>query len=117
MSDRPETVERLFTYGSLQASDVQLDTFGRLIAGRDDTLPGFRLDDVDGIDGRSNPSSHTDRHRVLRHTGDAHDRVFGVVLPLSPEELEAADEYLLAGLRRASVTLASGLTAWVYVSA
>jgi hypothetical protein len=36
---------------------------------------------------------------------------------LSPDELDAADEYLMTGSRRISVVLASGLSAWVYVGA
>lgn len=118
VNDGSETVESLFTYGALQEPDVQLDTFGRLIDGHEDSLSGFRLDDSDGTDGRGAPATTTSsRRRALRHTGSPHDRVFGAVLQLSPAELDAADEYLMSGVRRTSVTLASGLTAWVYVAA
>lgn len=117
VSDGSGAVESLFTYGALQAPDVQLDTFGRLIDGEDDALAGFRLDDGEVGDDRSPSSQAAHRRRVLRHTGHPHDRVFGAVLPLSPAELDAADELLAAGARRVSVVLESGLSAWVYVAA
>ncbi|MEV7828424.1 gamma-glutamylcyclotransferase family protein [Microbacterium enclense] len=117
MSEGSGTEEFLFTYGALQAPDVQLDTFGRLIAGDDDTLPGFRLDDVESTDERGASMPHGHRRRSLRHTGDPHDRVFGTVLHLTAAELDAADEYLISDSRRIPVVLASGATAWVYVAA
>lgn len=114
VSDGSGAAESLFTYGVLQAPDVQLDTFGRLLHGDDDTLSAFRLDDGDE---RGVPAGGAHRRRILRHTGDPLDRVFGTVVRLSPDELDAADEYLMSGSRRISVVLESGLSAWVYVGA
>lgn len=110
-------LELLFTYGTLQLPDVQLDTFGRLVGGDADTLPGYRLEWTDIDDERVAQLSGLDKHPILRQTGDAHDRVFGRVLTLTAEELDAADEYEVSLYRRASVSLASGLRAWVYVAA
>lgn len=110
-------LEVLFTYGTLQLPDVQLDTFGRLVGGDADALPGYRLEWTDIDDERVAQLSGLDKHPILRHTGDAHDRVFGRVLTLTAEELDAADEYEVSLYRRASVSLASGLRAWVYVAA
>jgi hypothetical protein len=117
VSDGSGTVEPLFTYGVLQTPDVQLDTFGRLLHGDHDTLPAFRLDDGESGDERGAPAANSHRRRVLRHSGDPRDRIFGTVVRLSPDELDAADEYLMTGSRRISVVLASGLSAWVYVGA
>lgn len=110
-------LEVLFTYGTLQLPDVQLDTFGRLVGGDADALPGYRLEWTDIDDERVAQLSGLDKHPILRQTGDAHDRVFGRVLTLTAEELDAADEYEVSLYRRASVTLASGIRAWVYVAA
>lgn len=110
-------LEVLFTYGTLQLPDVQLDTFGRLVGGDADALPGYRLEWTDIDDERVAQLSGLDKHPILRQTGDAHDRVFGRVLTLTAEELDAADEYEVSLYRRASVSLASGLRAWVYVAA
>ncbi|MBT9605704.1 gamma-glutamylcyclotransferase family protein [Microbacterium sp.] len=107
--------EPLFTYGTLQLPDVQLDTFGRLIPGEDDVLPGYRLEWTDIDDERVAQLSGLDAHPILRRTDDPRDRVFGRVLELTPEELDAADEYEVSLYRRVSVRLASGIHAWVYV--
>lgn len=116
MSDGPG-VETLFAYGTLQVPEVQLDTFGRLIDGETDALPGYRLEWADIDDERVAPLSGLDAHPILRRTGHDGDRVFGRVLSLTPEELDAADEYEVSLYRRISVVLASGTTAWVYVAA
>ncbi|RJT86254.1 gamma-glutamylcyclotransferase, partial [Arthrobacter frigidicola] len=47
----------------------------------------------------------------------ADDSVAGTVFQISEEELAAADRYEVADYKRVAVTLASGLTAWVYVRA
>ncbi|WP_295838460.1 gamma-glutamylcyclotransferase family protein [uncultured Microbacterium sp.] len=117
MSDASGTAESLFTYGRLQRPDMQLDMFGRRVAGIDDALPGYRLEWTDGgDDGLGQPSS-ADAHPVLRRTDDPLDRVFGKVLLLTADELDAADEYEVSLYRRASVVLASGRHAWAYVAA
>ncbi|MEV7874625.1 gamma-glutamylcyclotransferase family protein [Microbacterium sp. NPDC007973] len=117
MSDGSGPAECLFTYGTLQLPDVQLDTFGRLLEGEDDALPGYRLEWTDVGDERVAQLSGLDKHPILRRTDDPRDRVFGRVLRLTPDELDAADEYEVSLYRRASVSLASGLRAWVYVAA
>ncbi|MCT9820672.1 gamma-glutamylcyclotransferase [Microbacterium sp. W1N] len=107
--------ELLFTYGTLQFAEVQLDTFGRILAGEADQLPGYTIDYVEIEDQRVVDVSGLSVHPVLRHTGSAVDKVVGRVLHLTAAELDAADEYEVALYRRVSVTLASGRTAWVYV--
>lgn len=102
-------------YGTLQLPEVQLDTFGRLLSGEDDVLPGYRLEWVEIDDDRVAQLSGLDSHPILRRTDDPRDRVFGRVLALTPEELDAADEYEVSLYRRVSVQLASGIGAWVYV--
>ncbi len=90
----------LFSYGMLQHPDVQLDTFGRVLEADDDVLPGYTIDYAKNV----------------RATGSARDKVVGKALRVTESELEASDEYEVAQYRRASVVLASGRTAWVYVS-
>lgn len=107
--------EFLFSYGTLLLPDVQLDTFGRRVPSEEDALPGYRLEWVDIDDERVAQLSGLDSHPILRHTGDPRDRVFGRVLELTADELDAADEYEVALYRRTSAVLASGREAWVYV--
>lgn len=107
--------ELLFTYGTLQYAEVQLDTFGRLIAGEPDVLPGYTIDYAEIEDQRVVDLSGVSVHPVLRETGSPLDKVVGRVLHLTADEVDAADEYEVSLYRRVRVTLGSGRTAWVYV--
>jgi len=109
--------ELLFSYGTLQLEAVQLSTFGRLLDGSADVLPGFEqamvlIDDADVV-----ATSGQTHHPILSFSGDAAHSVAGRVFRISPDELAQADRYEVAAYRRVSVTLASGLQAWVYVDA
>ncbi|MFT4220643.1 MAG: gamma-glutamylcyclotransferase family protein [Microbacterium sp.] len=105
----------LFSYGTLRLPHVQLETFGRVVDGEADVLPGYTVDYVDIDDPRVvSVSGHT-VHPILRATGNASDKVVGAALALTEEELDAADEYEVPAYRRVGVTLASGRFAWVYV--
>ncbi|WP_248151627.1 gamma-glutamylcyclotransferase family protein [Microbacterium aoyamense] len=105
----------LFSYGTLQHPDVQLDTFGRLLTGEDDVLPGFTLDYAEIEDPRVVDLSGTAVHPIVRTTGSHRDKIVGKVFWVSEDELEASDEYEVALYRRIAVVLASGRDAWVYV--
>jgi hypothetical protein len=63
MSDDPS--ERLFSYGTLQLPEVQRATFGRVLAGRQDAIVGFRLETLSITDPDVIAASGSDRHPVL----------------------------------------------------
>lgn len=107
----------LFSYGTLQHPEVQLDTFGRLLDAEDDVLPGYTVDYAEIEDNRVVDLSGLSVHPVVRETGNVLDKVVGRVLWVTEEELDASDEYEVALYRRVSVVLASGRRAWAYVSA
>jgi gamma-glutamylcyclotransferase (GGCT)/AIG2-like uncharacterized protein YtfP len=117
MPDSTETTERLFSYGTLQLESVQRDTFGRTLAGAKDALPGYTLTLLEIHDAAVIRSSGKTHHPMLVFTGRDQDRVDGTVFALTPEELRNADTYEVADYRRDRVTLASGVSAWVYVDA
>lgn len=109
--------ERLFSYGTLQLDAVQLSTFGRLLEGATDQLPGFeqalvRIEDADVV-----ATSGQTHHPILSYSGNPAHSVAGKVFLITSDELAQADRYEVAAYRRVSVTLASGLQAWVYVDA
>ena len=94
----------LFSYGTLQQEDVQWSTFGRLLEGRRDELPGFE------------PTVSVTQHANVISSGRPDSRVTGIVFEVTDAELAAADEYeQRAQYTRIAVTLASGKEAWVYV--
>jgi len=106
----------LFTYGTLQQPEVQLDTFGRVIDGEPDVLSGYTIDYVDIDDPRVVEVSGRRNHPILRATGSALDKVVGRALALTQDELDAADEYEVDHYHRERVTLDSGRSAWVYIA-
>ncbi|QIG40103.1 gamma-glutamylcyclotransferase [Microbacterium sp. 4R-513] len=113
----PEPADQLlFSYGTLSHPPVQLDTFGRLVEGDTDVLPGYTVDYAEIEDRRVVDLSGHDVHPIVRATGNPHDKVVGKVLLLTADELDAADEYQVSLYVREQVTLASGRRAWVYVS-
>lgn len=105
----------LFGYGTLRHPEVQRGTFGRLVDTDDDFLPGYTVDYVEIEDIRVVDLSGVAVHPAVRPTGNPLDKVAGVVLRITEDELDAADEYEAALYRRVSAVLASGRTAWVYV--
>ncbi len=108
---------RLFSYGTLQQDDVQRATFGRLLSGRVDTLPGYSREMHEIDDPAVVATSGKTHHPIVRPSGDAADRVQGTVFEISDAELAQADVYEVADYRRVEVTLESGLQAWVYIDA
>ena len=108
----------LFSYGTLQHDTVQLTTFGRLLAGQPDELPGFEPSLVPAVDPHPVAASGGTHHANAAFTGGCESRVSGTVFEISEAELEAADRYeRLAAYERVAVVLASGKRAWAYVDA
>lgn len=117
MAPEQPSTQLLFSYGTLQHADVQLDTFGRLLDAEHDVLPGYTVDYAEIEDTRVVDLSGLSVHPIVRATGNPLDKVVGKVLFVTEDELDASDEYEVALYRRISVVLASGRAAWVYVSA
>ncbi len=96
-------MEYLFVYGTLQDPTVQQRVIGRLVNGKPDALEGFfksRMAMSDGIFPLVIPRQNS--------------TVEGIVLEVTPEELQRMDIYETSAYRRIWVTLRSGLESWVY---
>ncbi|CAG9268696.1 GGACT domain-containing protein [Paraburkholderia unamae] len=113
----PTSFEYLFSYGTLQLEPVQLATFGRKLDGQADEMPGYSLTMLKIDDPAVVATSGKTHHPVVAYTGNASQRVTGMVFAITAEELAHADEYEVDDYRRDRVTLASGISAWVYVDA
>ncbi len=107
---------RLFSYGTLQLESVQIATFGRLLSGHADAMVGWRTDRLEITDPEVLKTSGERFHPVVR-PGEPGDRIEGRVFEITEAELRAADSYEVADYKRVEASLASGLTAWVYVKA
>lgn len=109
------STETLFSYGTMQLESVQRDIFGRVMQGRADVLPGYRIEMLEIRDPKVVASSGKRYHPTAVHTGDPADQVKGTALPVSSEDLAHSDAYEVADYKRERATLASGVEAWVYV--
>jgi gamma-glutamyl AIG2-like cyclotransferase len=109
--------EFLFAYGTLQLEAVQMATFGRHLAGTSDTLRGFELVVLKIDDQTVVAISGKTHHTMAKFTGRVSDVVSGTVFAVTPEEIQSADTYEVAAVRRVPVVLQSGTRAWAYVDA
>jgi len=108
---------RLFSYGTLQLEQVQLETFGRKLEGNANALLGFKQTLVEIRDPEVLKISGERFHPIVVASSDPTDQVPGTVFWITPEELAAADRYEVADYQRVEAGLASGGKAWVYVKA
>ncbi len=109
--------ELLFSYGTLQLESVQMATFGRPLAGTGDALVGFELASLEIEDPAVIAISGTAQHTMARFTGRASDVIAGTVFAVTPDEIQNADRYEVAAVKRVAVVLRSGVRAWAYVDA
>lgn len=107
----------LFSYGTLQQEDVQIASFGRLLNGADDALPGYRQSMVEITDPEVVRTSGKRFHPILAPSEDPADEIPGKVFAITAAELGAADAYEVSDYKRIEVRLKSGIDAWVYVKA
>src|SRR3982751_4720408 len=105
----------LFSYGTLQLPEVHRATYGRLLEGRADVLTGYRLVPLTITNSEVVALSGEPVHMIACPTGDAADRIEGVVDWISPAELEATDDYEADAYGRIEVALESGARAFVYI--
>jgi Gamma-glutamyl cyclotransferase, AIG2-like len=109
--------ELLFSYGTLQLEAVQMATFGRRLAGTPDALPGFELIPLKIEDETVVAVSGSALHTMAQFTGRASDVIAGTVFAVTSHEIENADTYEVAAVKRVAVVLRSGVRAWAYVDA
>lgn len=107
----------LFSYGTLQLEAVQLRSFGRLLAGAPDIMPGYRQEMVEITDPDVIKASGETFHPIVIASAEPTDKIKGTLFKITKEELEAADRYEVADYKRVEVQLESGQKAWVYIKA
>ena len=110
-------MEKLFSYGTLQLPQVQESLFGRILTGRKEELPGYKIEKLKITDRAVIEKSGTDMHPILVRTREPSDLVSGMVFEITQAELEKADEYEVDDYRRNLAIMSSGTHAWIYFSA
>ncbi|TKC65368.1 gamma-glutamylcyclotransferase [Pedobacter hiemivivus] len=108
--------EYLFSYGTLQKDKVQLETFGRLLIGSQDTLNGYKLSTIVIVDEDVLATSGQEIHLLAMPSDEATDHIDGVIFEITHEELLAADGYETDAYKRVKLEFASGREAWIYVA-
>lgn len=107
----------LFSYGTLQDTPVQIETFGRELEGCKDYLLGYCLQMV-AIDNEEVVQlSGKTHHPIAVKSNNEDDQISGVVFKISAQELAHSDEYEVDAYQRVLGQMKSGKEAWVYVSA
>lgn len=107
-------MELLFSYGTLQFEKVQLESFGRLLTGKSETLEGYRLGEVEIKDPEVLRLSAKRFHPIAIPCLD--EQIEGMVFEITHEELLRSDSYEVEEYTRQAIPMKSGLKAWVYVS-
>ena len=108
-------MENLFSYGTLQQTKVQLDTFGRPLEGKRDVLQEYCISQIKIKDKSIIKLSGKEIHPILIFTGDIKDEVEGTVFGINSYELLMADKYEVDDYSRVEAILKSGTKAWIYV--
>lgn len=108
---------RLFSYGTLQLPQVQLETFGRLLKGKPASLPGYCIGTVELLDTAVVEVSGERFHPILERSTDSVQPVAGPVFELTPEELIAANSYEVDAYQRVEAVLTDGSVCWIYTAA
>lgn len=108
--------ELIFSYGTLQLPQVQMNTFKRPLTGTPDALMGWKQEWIRITDPKVLALSGEAMHPILRYTGEARDFVLGTALEVSKLEIFAADDYEVDDYKRVEADLKSGRKAWIYVA-
>ena len=108
--------EFLFSYGTLQKEQTQIDVFGRILQGHPDVLNGYKTATVEIKDERFLSKGEQATQQTAIASNNKADCIRGTVFELTEEELLTADGYEPKGYERINVQLASGKEAWIYLA-
>ena len=106
--------EHLFSYGTLQKKNVQLELFGRLLNSAKDSLKGYKLSSIEIKDELFLSKGEQKFQLIAIPSNEKNDIIEGTVLEISKEELLQADKYEPYDYKRIEVALESGKKSWIY---
>lgn len=108
--------EYLFSYGTLQKVNVQLELFGRSLKSSKDTLRGYRVSPIVIKDEIFLSKTSQANQLIAIISNNKNDAIEGSVLEVSREELLLSDKYEPEDYQRIQVELESGKKAWIYAA-
>jgi hypothetical protein len=109
-------MELLFSYGTLQDTPVQIETFGRELEGYKDQLLGYKLEILKIKDQNVVDLSGKTHHPIAVISKNDNNQISGVVFKVTKQELAQSDLYEVSDYKRVRAEFKSGKKAWAYVS-
>ncbi|ASW73158.1 hypothetical protein IQ37_13985 [Chryseobacterium piperi] len=104
----------LFSYGTLQKEEVQIETFGRVLSGERDILTEYNLKMLEITDPEVLRKSNQKYHPILEYSGNSEDEVEGILFEVTEEEILKADEYEVDDYKRIETIFKSGKKGFIY---
>ena len=96
----------LFVYGALTAGETRKDVIGRDIPGISATLDGYDGSNMVIIENESYPAAEKNIECSIQ----------GLLIEVTPEELEKLDVWETDVYKRKEVELTNGIKAWIYLN-
>ncbi|WP_035673237.1 gamma-glutamylcyclotransferase family protein [Flavobacterium sp. 83] len=103
-------MEHIFSYGTLQSKEIQMQVFNKLLTGTQDQLKGYKLKDL-----KIEEEFGMADYFVATPSENPSDEINGIVFTVSNEDLTKADLFESNAYKRIQITLQSGLSAWIYI--
>ncbi|MAN28315.1 MULTISPECIES: gamma-glutamylcyclotransferase family protein [Mesonia] len=106
----------LFSYGTLQLEQVQVNNYGRLLTGKKDHLSSYKLEKLKITDKEVIAKSGKEFHPIAIKTNNQNDYIEGTIFEITESELKETDKYEVGDYKRILETFSSGQQAWVYIA-
>lgn len=103
-------MEQLFSYGTLQSTEIQVQVFNKLLTGTTDQLLGYKLKDL-----KIEEEFGMEDYFVAIPSENPSDAIEGICFDVSSQDLEKADQFEANAYKRVQITLKSGTVAWIYM--
>ncbi len=103
-------MEQIFSYGTLQSKEIQMQVFNKLLTGTPDQLTGYKLKDL-----QIEEEFGIEDYFVATPSENPSDAVDGIVYSISSADLAKADQFESNAYKRVQITLKSGTAAWIYI--
>lgn len=103
-------MEQLFSYGTLQSKEIQMQVFNKLLNGTPDQVTGYKLKDL-----KIEEEFGMTDYFVAMPSENTSDCIQGIVYTISAKDLAKADLFESNAYKRVQIKLKSGITAWIYI--
>ena len=108
-------MQKIFSYGTLQQMNVQLEILGKTLVGAEDIIEGYYTEHLEIKDLSVLKASQNKMHPIIYFTGNKAHKVLGTLFSVTKKDLLKIDCYEVEDYQRIMVPLKSGKKSWVYV--